>query len=352
MLSGRKDNILTMPGISHKNPGCGFEKRCRLPSPGCVVVRANLYRDYIVEILIYCMYRLPRRWCPSLAAPAIFKTVSNGGDIPMSFYRLWYIRRGVNIQGPFPEALICRFILLGRIGEQDEVSLDGKYWRKADDVPELAEGVKNLLGTADKTVDTDPEWSEERARAALRWLDDRKLPDPRAKDMQQAIAAGVEKRKGSERRQNPETVEQHVYREGRGEFESWLRQQRQRYGMAVVFVSLAALIVALFTLFSQPVNPVKVGLIFQVRNCETAPSKGVNWSDCVKDDALLVGADLRGAELIGSSLKRANLSYADLTRANLAQADLTGANLTAARLGDAIWIDGRICAADSVGRCN
>lgn len=268
----------------------------------------------------------------------------------MEIYRLWYIRRGNNIQGPFPEALVCRFIVLGRVCQLDEVSQDGHYWHKADDVPELARGVQNLLNAPEQD-DSVPEWSEERAKAVLRWLDDRKSPDPRAWEDGKAITPASEKRKGSERRQNPETVEQHVYREWRGEFESWLRRQRQRYGTVAIAVTLTLLGMILFGSFYQPVNPIKVGLRFQKSDCDALPSRGVIWSACIKDDALLVGVDLRGAELIGTRLRHANLSHADLSRANLTQADLTGADLQGTRLGEAVWIDGRICAADSIGRC-
>lgn len=267
----------------------------------------------------------------------------------MEIYRLWYIKRENNIQGPFPEALICRFIVLGRVGEMDELSQDGNFWHKAGDVPELAQGVQTLLnGPAQGDA---VEWGEERAKAVLRWLDDRKSPDPRAREGGTGIHPATEKRKGGERRQNPETVEQHVYREWRGEFESWLRHQRKRYRAAAIGATLMLLIVLLFASFYRPVNPIKVGLHFQKSDCEASPVRGVNWSDCVKDDALLVGVDLRGAELIGTRLRHANLSHADLSRANLTHADLTGADLQGARLGEAIWIDGRICAADSIGRC-
>lgn len=267
----------------------------------------------------------------------------------MEIYRLWYIKRENKIQGPFPEALICRFIVLGRVGEMDEVSQDRNFWHKADAVPELLQGVQALLSMSDQGDAV--EWSEERAKAVMRWLDDRKSPDPRARAGGKGKNSAIEKRQGGERRQNPETVEQHVYREWRGEFESWLRHQRKRYGAVAIGATLIVLIMILFGSFYRPVNPIKVGLRLQKSDCEALPSRGVNWSACIKDDALLVGVDLRGAELIGTRLRHADLRHADLSRANLTHADLAGADLQGARLGEAIWIDGRICAADSIGRC-
>lgn len=268
----------------------------------------------------------------------------------MEIYRLWYLKQQDKVQGPFPESLICRFIILGRLGEQDEVSQDGNYWRPAEDVPELASGVRTLLQHSATGKEVDPEWDEERAKAVLRWLDDRKSPDPRAQ-ASGALPAGAEKRTGQERRQSPETVEQHVYRLWRGEFEAWLRQHRQRYGWVWLGIAIFVAIALMFVLFYQPVNPIKVGLQLTVNDCQAPAGKGVNWSGCMKDDTLLVGVDLSGAELVGTSLRNTNLSHADLRRANLSRAVLDGADLTGARLGEAIWIDGHQCAADSVGQC-
>lgn len=266
----------------------------------------------------------------------------------METYRLWYLRQQGTVQGPFPETLICRFIILGRIGEQDEVSLDGTYWQLADNVPELATGVRNLLQV--KNDVGDPEWSEERAKATLRWLDDRKSPDPRVHPAG-TVRSGVDKRTGRDRRQTPETVEQHAYREWRGEFEAWLRHQRQHYGFVWLVVVIVMVAGSLFIAFNQPVNPIKVGLSVNPINCQSAPARGINLSGCVLDDTLLVGVDLRGAELIGTSMKRVNLNHADLRQADLTRANLSGADLTGARLGGAVWTDGRICAADSIGYC-
>jgi hypothetical protein len=269
----------------------------------------------------------------------------------MEIYRLWYLRQQGEVLGPFPEKLICRFIVLGRLGEQDEVSIDGMHWAQAGEVPELAEGVKDLLTVRGTTADVDPEWSEERAKAILRWLDDRKSPDPREQKAAR-IAAGQDKRSGKDRREAPETVEQHAYREWRGEFESWMRNQRQRNGF-VWRVGLAfAAIALLFIVFNRPVNPIKVGLQVRPVDCQLPPAQGVDWSGCAKDDILLVGVDLSHAQLVGTSLRNANLSHADLRGANLARANLSGAKLEGARLDQATWIDGRICAQGSIGRCN
>lgn len=269
----------------------------------------------------------------------------------MENYRLWYIRRGEQVQGPFPEALICRYIVLGRIGNEDALSLDGHYWRQLHELPELIEATRALMGVTEGASADDAEWREERARAALRWLDDRKSPDPRGKGGGAKIADAQNRRASGERRLTPETVEHHVYRENRAIFEAWNRMRQQRYGWAMAFVTLSALLVLGAALFMQPVRPVKVGLQILQADCTLPAARGVNWSGCNKEGELLVGADLRSAELLGTRLKSARMRYADLTQANLAQADLTNADLTGARLGNAVWVDGRVCAEDSVSVC-
>ncbi len=263
--------------------------------------------------------------------------------------RLWYVKRGERVQGPFPEALVCSHIALGRINSADVLSLDGHFWRPLKELPELVAAVDRLLhqGADEEGVN----WREERAKAALRWLDDRKSPDPRSREHPEHPSPFAERRSGNDRRETPETVEDHVYRENRFQYETWVRERRERFGKAMLIVLGLVLVVLLGVVFMKPVNPIKVGLKVHASDCAAPAGKGVAWNGCKLDGFLLVGADLRAAELMGASLRDAKLRYADLTGANLQEADLTGADLTGARLGGAIWTDGRVCAAASVGLC-
>ena len=77
--------------------------------------------------------------------------------------------------------------------------------------------------------------------------------------------------------------------------------------------------------------------------------------------ANLMLSNLEYAHLHGVNLQNANLMLVNLTGASLFDADLSGANLQGANLKDAIlikakfddatWVDGRICAKGSIGRC-
>lgn len=65
----------------------------------------------------------------------------------------------------------------------------------------------------------------------------------------------------------------------------------------------------------------------------------------------LGGADLRRADLAGADFVNADLRRARLDGADLRGADLTNARLDDAALDGAVWIDGRVCAQGSRGRC-
>jgi|GEM_PF-3410861 len=68
-------------------------------------------------------------------------------------------------------------------------------------------------------------------------------------------------------------------------------------------------------------------------------------------NADLWDADLEGANLEGADLRNANLRKADLEEVNLKGAKIDGAQLKGAELESAMWVDGKICAEDSVGYC-
>ncbi|MDD3519191.1 MAG: pentapeptide repeat-containing protein [Chromatiales bacterium] len=76
-----------------------------------------------------------------------------------------------------------------------------------------------------------------------------------------------------------------------------------------------------------------------------------NLMEANLEGAYLNGANLNGANLYGTHLSGANLTGATLILANLTNANLSGTNLTGAKLDGARWVNGRICALGSIGRC-
>lgn len=72
--------------------------------------------------------------------------------------------------------------------------------------------------------------------------------------------------------------------------------------------------------------------------------------------ANLTNVNFKSSDLSSTDLRNQNLSNKDFTNsnlydANLYKANITNANFAGANLGRAKWIDGRICADDSIGEC-
>jgi uncharacterized protein YjbI with pentapeptide repeats len=241
--------------------------------------------------------------------------------------RIWFVRQNGRISGPFPSGQLRRLLDDGVVQPDDEVSETQDGWRRAREVAEVS---------------------------PLRF---RKPAD----------LAGASARVARERRQDT---------------------HRALRSLSVVGAVVgAALAVAWLYEGRSPT---------QVADCSVAPGPGVSLARCALDGlaangldlsgivlnnaslagarldrAVLEKADLRfahlaaaqlgyarlgGALLKGANLRAADLAYADLAGADLGYADLTGAVLggavlEGARLDQAIWVDGRRCAAGSVGTC-
>lgn len=268
--------------------------------------------------------------------------------------------------GPFPPRQISQSLLLGRFCETDEVSEDGESWA-------TIQSHQDLLPDVLQEEPTD-ELAQERLKAARRWADERRPQHGAPADLRRA----------------PEADELQEYRSHRESIYKHFLQQREFSVVQTLLVLLAVggLIYAGFyfspqTQIAQPA-------------CDAAARPGVNWRNCrmaglqsLKSDlqgANLDSANLNGANLFasnlsgaslmytnlsmanlsyvtfrqakmkGSNLQHADLSYADFTGADLSYADFSGAKmlnvrLDKARLDNAIWVDGRICLAGSVGKC-
>jgi len=294
----------------------------------------------------------------------------------MNNHSLWYIRREGHVVGPFAEALVCRYIVLGRISKEDELSQDSHFWRRLDELPELAAEVYQLIGLGREAL-IDPQWREERIKASLRWLDERVSLDRRNLESPAATAAWAPRRQVADRRAQQETAEQHAYRKSHAAFEAWLHEQHQRHGKKLILLAAVLLVILLAATIYRPVNPVKVGLFIPSADCNVPAAASINWAGCDKSGILLIGADLSGARLSRASFVGANLAYsnfssallegadlkqADLQHATLRGAQLQGANLRGAKLegadlaeaefDNAIWIDGRTCKPGSKGQCH
>ncbi len=282
----------------------------------------------------------------------------------MSSSSHWYVRRGGKVVGPYPVAQIRRYVLLGRIRLDDELSHDRETWITARQYKASLTPAERRLRPAD----------EERAGQDRRHSQEGDPSrHPRGPDRRKA-----EDEDSVERRERRERVVRSL----------WQQPENSRTPVVITIAVVLALIVLGYLLTPEKTQ--------DLPDCGVPPGPGVNWANCILPAADLAEKDLsgarlrnthlarsnffaarlRGADLAYSQLLLANLSYADLENAdlkgaNLKQADLRSANLrnadlsyadlTGARLGgaelaganleNAIWIDGRTCPKGSIGSC-
>jgi len=284
---------------------------------------------------------------------------------------LWYTRRdGRSVRGPFAESVIINHLMLGRLNANDEVSTDQINWQLIYDKSHL-QSKHNFL-------------TEEQAKKYLDERDgfDRRYPLENKE-------SPIPQRRHNTRRtdENDSDVQR---RRIRSLIMQKFRQAKQPiFRPLVVTLSIMTMIFVLTIFYAKPL-PSPLG------NCNALAGPNVNWANCIKPqldlhDKTLSNAQLRNSQLVGSNmmnsilsnadmayadlrfsnlsysqlqnslllganLKNADLSYADLSNANLSYADLTGANLGGSKLDNtrfdnAIWLDGQLCAANSIGRC-
>lgn len=320
----------------------------------------------------------------------------------MQNQQLWYTRRGKEIRGPFPAPQITRFILLGRIIDTDELSIDQIAWQKVTDIPVLIPGeLKANL--------SDPQAHERLLIARMR-EDERSARDRR--DEADKDAPAVERRcESSSERRRYEEEKMVRHREIKTAIAEASRHRKQNYFMRGVLATLVLGGIITAAWIYQPWQKDA-----DIVNCNAPPAPWVNWNNCLMEgtrliatdlrgarlrnanvasgdlsgsqlggadlsytnlvgasllnaqmaQAVLVGANLRNARLINADLQGANMAYAilqgadlssaDLSNADLSDADLRGANLIAtklsgAKLDNAIWLDGTPCQLGSVGEC-
>lgn len=312
---------------------------------------------------------------------------------------LWYTRREKEVRGPFPAGMISRYILLGRILETDELSVDQVEWKPVEFYPELYPDEMKL----DLTV---PE-NQERLRLARVREDERSYGDRRQESS--PSHEYQRQRSGRERREDePEDLLRH--RALRSRLLHTPIKRKEHYAFRIMLVAVFLMTVISLAIVYTPKEGVPIN------NCANPPAPHVNWSNCrfegkrlatenlvgaqfrntsingadlhgaklaeaefsyanmsnVKlltadlHNADLVGATLRNANMTDAKLVNANLSFAILNNAVLVNADLRNANLShailngavidgvkldGAILDQAIWIDNSVCAPESIGLC-
>lgn len=291
----------------------------------------------------------------------------------MAERRLWFVRRNGEIKGPFISAQITRNILLGRLYPNDELSLDQEYWQQIAMHRELYPEVMQETPV-----------NEESVNIAKLQVDERIAEQRRERQNMKE-----ERRRTRDRRAHESDIAL-IHRQHRKETEDGLKNKLKR--PKIPFLSLLLVVVAIIG-FGFVLKPKDMAL---QADCAAVPVAGVNWSNCtfielnvenknlsfstlsdaVINNSNLMGVNLSGSNmayteitasdlsyanlentrLVGANLKNTDLRYASLKNADLSYADLSrsllaGADFYNARFDNAIWVDGKKCKKESIGRC-
>ncbi|HEB95867.1 MAG TPA: pentapeptide repeat-containing protein [Sedimenticola thiotaurini] len=289
---------------------------------------------------------------------------------------LWFLRREGRVTGPFPSGAIRRFVVLGRVGLEHEVSNDRRHWQLIRNLPEVIPPEIRRAMEAGDPEGLLPERLREDERTGLeRRRSNRELP------------GATPRRSGDRRQEEPELLKKHRL----AKTELRASRQRRRFPLlpTLALIVLFGIAIGYGFYLGRP-------SMVEEPDCTAKPAPGVNWRNCRLDGLVAESSDLqrarignamlRGARLSGSRFNGADLQYADLgnadlsyaefrdarmkgvglsgsdlTSADLTGADLSYANLQGARLGgtildgarldNAIWSDGRTCRPGSVGVC-
>ena len=287
---------------------------------------------------------------------------------------LWYMRRAGHVRGPFPQRQIGHYILLGRICDDDELSVDREQWCVLAELPHLVPEVMRRVET---------EEDRQRLQMARLRADERRGGDRRM-DSQRMHGDSGERRRAGDRLQDDDSGGPGQCLESGGHVD----RRPRALGIGVLLAIMAALGVLGF-LFTP-------ALLVEHADCAAPAAAGVNWDNCKLPGYEAAQADLHGASarnvdftgaqlvaanFIGADLAYTSLNLADLRRTDLSNARMTGADLRRAdlrgarlagtdmsyadlrearlegvtlsetRFDNALWVDGRICRPGSVDRC-
>ena len=316
----------------------------------------------------------------------------------------WFIRKNDKILGPYPSALLSKFLILGRISEKTLISPDKEHWLPVEKIPSLIPKEMQLSGQEkDQAVKRAKIREDDRTGRDRRDEQDKKAQQDNSKsdsNLEKVRPEGASKeiklppkknirRAGDRRQQEEEALQKHR------DIREALKQEKRSNAPLWLLAIVAVLMMGLYSYSFVTVDPVEQAQN-KVIDCSAAAAPQVDWQQCDKNGVYLKTKDLSGgnfrntlfeqAYLFESRFDNANMGYANLQQANLTAAsmvntnlvganlsniqgqelDLRGANLAYANLRDAdltnanidnanfeyaTWIDGRQCWRGSIGGC-
>lgn len=299
---------------------------------------------------------------------------------------LWYIKKSSKITGPFPVKLLGSYLVLGRISLHTLVSTDQEKWIAIGRLPSLIPDEIKNASTAEGKVTLKQARSREDERRGDHRRDINRREDPNKEGKERAEN---DRREAADRRQNNEEVSKsYLHLKEDLSAKKIKAKKRVVIGSIVLTITVVALMLSFF--FVKPLE------LIQKTDCSVKAGPNIDWSACNKNSLSLSSANLQnsnlhsthlnGAFLIRTNFTDANLSYSNLSNSNLSNANLSnsrlvganlnnanlsGANLSGAdlsyadlrkatitnaqvlntRFDNAIWIDGTLCARQSIDRC-
>ncbi|MBY0578653.1 MAG: hypothetical protein K2P57_06375 [Burkholderiales bacterium] len=152
---------------------------------------------------------------------------------------LWYYRHDHQITGPIPLHAIERYLILGRLGLDDEVSEDKTSWQTIRDCPAFAATCRLIL-----------EGDEARLVAARRFADERN----------QARRASLQDQPEEHRRSDRRGDEPPELSELRSHRADLFEPHKEKSWMGYILIACLIGLVTLAIVFYQPVNPIKISL--------------------------------------------------------------------------------------------
>jgi hypothetical protein len=213
----------------------------------------------------------------------------------------WLLRLRGEVRGPFPTVQIARYLLLQRLGPEDEISRDATHWYPIKEVAEV--DPQKRLATPSLE-----EGERQQLLATQRWIAEH--PELFTYPSQ---TRGVEYELALE----DALLRNRLH----------LPSVNRKLGISVALILSITVVTSAFL--------IPKGGEGGAAQCDQPPASGVNWDNCRLQGSQFGNSDLRharlrNADLSGSVLRAANLSQSDIAYTNLSLANLRGANLQGA----------------------
>ena len=250
--------------------------------------------------------------------------MSDQGD--KSHDKIWYLKKGDKVFGPFASVKVRSFLMEGRIDLRDEVSLDKRNWSYLLSQPEVVP-----LQMRDPDAFSKQETSDELdpGKKGSLWLP--------ILIVIILLAGGIAVSMKSRHQETANLPDC-----GAEPAPGIIWNSCNKRSMRAENVNLDGLVATNVVLNQARMS----GSSFQNAILRYAQFENADLSYADFSGASLKGANLHGADLSNAVLNDADLRYADLSEARLG-----GVQIKNAQLGSAIWLNGKPCKPGSVGQC-